>query len=60
MNLLLGLWVTCNVAFGARVEWDAQVQELVEGQSVAVQLMVYQGRSKRAPELPVGRGLEVQ
>lgn len=60
MNVLLGLWMVFSVAFAGRVEWVAQAQDLVEGQSVTVQLLVYQGRTKRAPELPVGRGLEVQ
>ena len=60
MNVLLALWMALSVAFAARVEWAAQLQNLVEGQSVTVQLMVYQGRTKAAPELSVGRGLEVQ
>ena len=60
MNVVLALWMALSVAFAGRVEWVAQVQDLVEGQSATVQLLVYQGRTKRAPELPVGRGLKVQ
>lgn len=60
MTLLLGLWMTMSAAWAGQVQWVAKVQDLMEGQSVTVQLSIHQGRSRSAPDLPVGRGLDVQ
>ena len=60
VTLLLGLWMTVSAAWAGQVQWVAKVQDLMEGQSVTVQLSIHQGRSRKAPELAVGRGLDVQ
>ena len=60
MTLLLGLWMTMSAAWAGQVQWVAKVQDLMEGQSVTVQLSIHQGRSRKAPELTVGQGLDVQ
>lgn len=60
VTLLWGLWVTLSMAWAGQVQWVAKVQDLMEGQSVTVQLSIHQGRSRKAPDLAFGRGLDVQ
>jgi len=60
MQLLVLLLALCSPAFAARVQLQVESDQLVVGQSVALELQVIDGRAEGVPDLAVGDGLALR